>query len=146
MLRIASVAGVAAPAAPAGSLASPDVVLPADTANPVAITVEASNIPVGTTVTVRVSGQYGVPTSASATLSGTPESSSATVNLAIPTNQASVITASVSFTLTAGAGHTPIFVDGEPVERVVVVAGVGSESSATYYSRSGRVLVSSRIR
>ena len=52
-LQIATVAGIAAPGAPLGSLAGvPDIVLPSTTGNPVTVEVEAANIPLGTVVQV----------------------------------------------------------------------------------------------
>jgi hypothetical protein len=105
-LRIATVGGVAVPAAPTGSFTLADVVLPASVANPVTIGLAATNIPVGTTVTVTVKGLYGDVSTVSTPLTGTLAASTASVSVTVPTNQPSVIGASASFLLSAAAGAT----------------------------------------
>jgi len=141
ILRIASIAGVPAPAAPTGSLASPDVTLPAGTPNPVSVVLEGANIPPGTTVTVRVQGQVGSVSSTTVTLTGTAAATTAPASLVIPTDQPSVLTASASFILLAGVGGGPVFVQGEAVERVRVTAGWGAASQVAYITKSGREIV-----
>jgi hypothetical protein len=99
-LRIAAIAGVRAPAAPAGSYATPDVVLPAGATSPVVVTLEASQIPLGTTITVIATPLSGAPVVATSTpLTGTTVAATATATLAVPTNQPSIISASAAFTL-----------------------------------------------
>jgi len=139
-LRITMVAGVAAPATPGASFASPDIVLPATTANPVLVALEGTNIPPGTTVSVRAQGQVGATSSATATLTGTAASTTGSASVTIPTDQPGVLTASASFTLTAAAGG-PVFVQGEAVERVRVTAGWGGASQVAYITKSGREIV-----
>lgn len=99
-LRISSVAGVA-PGIAQGSFATPDITLPAGTANPVPVGITAANIPVGTVVTVTVQGYVGPVSSATAILVGTSTSSSAVASVSIPTNEPSVVSASATFTLLA---------------------------------------------
>jgi hypothetical protein len=140
-LRIASVAGVSAPATPAASLSAPDITLPGGIASPVDVVVTAAHVPVGTAVTVIVKGLTGPASQASGMLSGTAAASSATVGVAIPTNQPAVVSASVTYTLTA-AGNGPAFVDGEMVERVRVTATPGGAARVAYLTRSGREIVS----
>lgn len=145
-LRIASVAGVAAPASPASSFSNPDIILPAGTANPVAVNLEASNIPLGTTATVKVTGQTGPATSATSTgLSGTVASSTASASVTIPTNEPSVISATASFTLTALGVGGPVYAEGEEVERVRVTAVHGGLSTVTYLTASGREIPAERL-
>lgn len=142
VLQITSVAGTATPSAPTASYSQPDIVLPATTTNPVTISIAASNIPVGTAVTVKVVGQTGAPTSVtSAGLSGTLASSTTSVAVTIPTNQPSVISASVTFTATAWNGSRPLYAEGEEVERVAVSAGLGRVQEVTYITKSGREIV-----
>ncbi|MBI2216855.1 MAG: hypothetical protein HYU51_06110 [Candidatus Rokubacteria bacterium] len=136
-LRIASVAGVVAPDAPSALFSAPDIVLPSGTGSAVNVEVTASNIPAGTAVTVQVTGLTGAATSAAAPLSGTDTSSSATVPVAIPTNQPAVITAFVTYTLTAATGG-PVFAGGEVVDRVRITAMAGGASRVAYVTRSGR--------
>ena len=138
-LRIASVAGVAAPAAPAGSFSVPDVVIPFGTPNPMTVALAASNIPLGTTVNVTVSGLTGGNNSAvSSPLAGTMATSTASASVTIPTDRASVISASATFTLASLPGAGPLFVRGEEVEQVRVAAVLGGQSTITYITKSGR--------
>ena len=103
-LRIAAVGGVPAPAAPTGSFTGADVVLPATTTNPVTVSLAATNIPPGTTVTVTVKGLYGEATSTVSTpLAGTLASSTASASVTIPTNEPSVVGASASVLLSAAS-------------------------------------------
>jgi hypothetical protein len=100
----------------------------------------ASNIPLGTTLTVKVGGLVngiGGTTVTSSALSGTVASSTASVTVTIPTDQPSIISATASFTLVA-SGAAPIYADGELVERIVVTAAFGGASQATYVTTSGR--------
>ena len=140
-LRIASVAGINAPATPLGSFAAPDITLPAGTTSPVAVTIAGANIPVGTTVTVTTKGQVGTASSGAATLSGSLASSTASASVSIPTNEPSVISASASFTLVAANGGGPVYVEGEEVERVRVSASFGGPTQVAYITKSGREIV-----
>jgi hypothetical protein len=138
MVQIASIGGITAPASPTASFGVPDVVLPASTANPVAVTVTAANIPVGTVISVTVSGQNGGGSATESTaLAGTLASSTATATISVPLNQPSVITASATFAL-ASLGQAPVCADGEEVEHVRVTAGHGGSSKLAYVTRSGR--------
>ena len=140
-LMIASVAGVAAPAAPTGSFANPDILVPAGTANPMTIGLAAANIPLGTTVTVTAKPQNGAASSAvSSGLAGTLAASTATASVTIPTNQPSVISASATFTLASLPGAGPLYADGEEVKQVRVAATLGGPSQVTYLTASGREL------
>ena len=97
-LRITSIGGVLAPAAPTASFGAPDVTLPASTAMPVTVTVAGANIPPGTAVVVTVNGQTGGSTTVSTTLVGTVSSTTASASVSIPTNRPSVVSASATFT------------------------------------------------
>jgi hypothetical protein len=99
-LRIGAIAGVRAPVTASGSYVTPDVILPAGTTSPVTVALEASQIPLGTTITVTATPLSGAPVLAISTpLVGTPAAATATATLAIPTAQPSVISAIASFTL-----------------------------------------------
>ncbi|MBI3722021.1 MAG: hypothetical protein HY248_05660 [Fimbriimonas ginsengisoli] len=138
-LTIASVAGVAAPASPTGAYATPDITLPATTPNPMTIALAASNIPLGTTVTVTAKPLDGAASSATSTpLAGTLAASTATASLTIATNQPSVISASATFTLAALPDAGLLFAQGEQVERIRVAAVLGGPPTITYITRSGR--------
>jgi hypothetical protein len=100
-LRIAAVAGVPTPLAPGGSYATPDVILPAGTTTPLTVALEASQIPLGTTITVTATPLSGAPVVAISTpLAGTRSAATATATLPISTAQPSVISATAVFTLT----------------------------------------------
>jgi hypothetical protein len=145
-LRIASVAGVPTPATPSGSFATPDVTLPATTTNPVAVSLEGTNIPPGTSVTLRVQGEFGSVTLANTTLTGTQTATITSANVILPADQPSVLTASASFPLIAAAGDGPVFVQGEAVERIHVSASYGGGTRVAYITTSGREIVAQATR
>lgn len=139
VLRIASVAGISAPANPAGNLGTPDVVLPASTANPVTVNLAASQIPLGTTVQVTMIPFNGEPTRVTSSgLSGTTASATASASVTIPTDQPVVLSATATFTLLAAAGGGPIYAEGEEVRWVLVAASYGGGSTVTYITASGK--------
>lgn len=136
-LTISSIGGVSSPTVPKGAYGAPDVMLPFNTKNPITIVVTGSNIPTGQTVTVKASPSVGSATSASATLEGTEASSNASLSLSIATAYPSIITASVTFQLTAANG-APIYAMGELVEKVRVSSALGGRSLVTYITASGK--------
>lgn len=101
-LKIATVAGVAPPDPPLGSLAGPpDIVLPTTQTNPVDVVIQGSNLPVGTVVQVTLTPENGARTTVQSTpLAGTVASSSATGSVTLPTTGISVITATATIDLT----------------------------------------------
>lgn len=131
-LSITSIAGTNVPANPTGSYAQPDIMLPSTTSNPVAVNVSASNIPVGTSVKVRAIPQYGSENTATSTLSGTNESSTATVSVNLSTTYSNVVTAESTFTIVG------MYYDGEEIDRVRVAASMGGRSETTYITKSGK--------
>lgn len=131
-LSITSIAGANVPASPTGSYAQPDMMLPSTTTNPVAVNVSASNIPVGTSVKVRVVPQYGTENTATSALSGTNESSTATVSVNLSTTYSNVVTAESTFTIVG------MYYDGEEIDRVRVAATMGGASETTYITKSGK--------
>lgn len=134
-LRIASVAGVVAPAAPMGSMSGvPDIVVPSTTVNPVAIAIEASNIPLGTIVQVILIPANGARVTAqSGPLAGTQPASTATANLSLALGM-SVLTASAVVDVSQQA----MVIDGERVHRIEVAATYRGPSRLTYVTQSGR--------
>jgi hypothetical protein len=134
-LRIASVAGVAAPATPLGSLAGvPDIVVPSTTANPVTVAVEAANIPLGTIVQVTLIPLNGTRASAqTGPLAGTQTASTATASLSL-TSGMSVLTASAVVDVSQQA----MVIDGERIKRIEIAATYGGPSQVTYVTQSGR--------
>lgn len=137
-LRIASVGGVAAPANPSGSSnAPPDVVVPSSVPNPVQVVVNGTNLPSGTTIQVKLTPETGNPTTVTGTLSGSTASSTATVNMTLPTGGVSVIRATVTLDVLVALGK-PTFIDGEKVTTVEVATAFGGASEVVYVTTSGR--------
>ena len=96
-LRITSIGGFAVPTAPTGNPTTPDVTFPTPPSDPVTVTLQASNIPVGTNAKVRVTPQVGSFTEVtSSALTGTAASSTATASVTIPPGYGA-ITASATF-------------------------------------------------
>jgi hypothetical protein len=140
-LRITSIGGVNAPASPSGFLSTPDIILPSTTTNPVTITLNASYIPVGTTVTVSVLPQFGNASNASTTLSGVLESSTASAAVTLPTGSyPSVIQAYAVYTL-----QTAFYWEGDKIARVRVAANLGGESETVYITESGKEIKSAEL-
>jgi len=141
-LAITQVAGVTAPASPTGSFATPDILLPATTPASVTVSLQAAQVPPGTTVTVTVKGLSGASSApVTTTLAGTLASSTASATVTIPLNQPAIISAMVTFTQTADAGGGPIFVQGVPVERVRLLTRWSGGTEVAYITRSGREIV-----
>jgi hypothetical protein len=140
-LKITSIGGVNAPASPSGSFSTPDIILPSTTTNPVTVTLNASYIPVGTTVTVSVLPQFGNAGNVAATLSGTLETSTASAAVTLPSGSyASVIQAYAVYTL-----QTAFYWEGEKIDRVRVAANLGGESETVYITESGREIKSAEL-
>lgn len=137
-LRIASVGGVNAPAAPLGSLQGvPDVIVPSATANPVTVALEGANLPVGTVVQVTLTPSKGNRTTVqSSGLAGTEAASTANASVTLP-GGISVISASAVIDLTI-ASAKPLFIEGERVNRIEVAATFGGPSELTYVTQSGK--------
>jgi hypothetical protein len=138
-LRIASIAGMAAPTQPTGSYQTPDVTLPTTTTNPVTVGLEAANIPTGTVIAVTVTPQWGTATTTSSTpLSGTQAASTATASVTLPTSDPAILTATATFTLVAAAGFPKPLYAGEEVTHVRVAATYGGPSRVTYLTATGK--------
>lgn len=131
-LTIASIAGTAAPSTPGGSYSQPDILLPTNTTNPVAVVITATNIPLPTSVQVSAIPQYGTPSITTISLSGTQQSSSGTASLTLATGNANVIIAQATFTITA------FNYEGEEIDRVHVAATLGGKPETTYITKSGK--------
>jgi hypothetical protein len=78
-LTITSVGGFAVPATAGARPDAVDVLLPTQLSDPIPLVVQASNIPIGSPVTLSINGSPG--TSTPGVLAGTFESSAATVNI-----------------------------------------------------------------
>jgi hypothetical protein len=139
------VAGVAVPANPTGS---GDVVLPADTPNPVTVAFETSGVPVGNTVKLTVTPASGGTTSVvSPALGGTTETASASVSVNLPGGPSTLL-AQTSYTLLAAAGNALApYAGGEQVAEVQLNSSLQGGSTVTLITVSGKTFTypSSRI-
>jgi hypothetical protein len=135
-LRITSVAGQPAPLEPTGDA---DITLPSDTPNPVTVIFETSNVPVGNTVSLKVTPPDTAPTTfISDALAGTDDSATASVAVDLPDGP-SVLQAQLSFTVTAALGDAlRNFAKGERVARIQLAAAPGQGSTTTFISVSGK--------
>lgn len=138
-LSITAVGGVAVPSAAGGLFTSPDITLPASTANPVTATLTATNIPVGTTVKVTATPRNGSLLWVNSTaLSGTNAASTATASVTLSTTVPTVLRAEATFAVLTASNSFPVFADGEKVEKVLVASVLGGESSVYLITESGR--------
>jgi hypothetical protein len=133
-LTISSVAGTAIPSNPTGSYAQPDLMLPSTTTNPVTVAISASNIPVGTQVTVSVVPQYGTGSSGTGILSGVDASvTTASANVTLSSSYSNVIMATVTYTLQAS-----LYWNGEKIKTATVSTNPGKNSEVVYITDSGK--------
>ena len=139
-LAIASIGGLPAPVFPAGSfVATPDVLLPTGSTNPVAVVLTATNVPIGTAVQLTATPQIGSKSTATCSLlDGSLASSTCTASLSISLTQTNVLTASATFPLVASTGEGPVYAEGEEVKWVKLAAAFGGASTLTYVTASGR--------
>lgn len=136
-----SVGGINSPASPSGTFhATPDITLPTTQTNPVAVALQAANIPLGTTIEVRLTPASGSPASVqSAPLTGTVAASTATASLTLPAGQSLIYaTASIDLTGSNSAQLKPIFIEGERVRKIEVGANFGGASDVVYITESGK--------
>jgi hypothetical protein len=137
-LTIGSVGGVAASGNAVGLInAPPDIVVPTSVPNPVAVVVNGANLPSGTAIQVKLTPESGSPATVGGTLTGSTASSTATVNLTLPSSGVSVIRATVTLDVLIALGR-PTFINGEKVDKVEIAATFGGHSELVYILRSGR--------
>lgn len=138
-LAITSIGGQAVPAAPTGS---GDVTAPLSLGNPLAVVVSASGIPLGSVVKLTLNNNSGTVTTANTSaLAGALQASTATANINIPAGS-SVLMASTTYTLTLAQGEAlKVYALGEQVEKVSLVAILGTEMKVTLITASGKEFV-----
>lgn len=142
-LTIVSVGGINAPASPLGSLRGiSDVVIPSTQPNPMTVVLEGRNIPVSTSVTIRVVPAFAtpltpIPTLLSATATPGITSANLSINLPIGTSLISAI-ATIDVNL---ARLEPMFIDGERVDKIEVATSFGKDSQTTYITSSGKKII-----
>lgn len=135
-LRIASVAGIAAPAEPTGGA---DIVLPEDALDPLEVIVETTNVPLGNTVSIIVTPPTGNPsTVVSGAIQGSEASGSARANVSFG-DGLSVLLATLSYSVSGKqALALSRYTEGEPVASVSLEAGLDGQTSTVLVTESGR--------
>jgi hypothetical protein len=139
-LSITTIGGIHVSANPTGKYGSPDVTLPSNISNPVTVEVSATNILVGTQVTVTAVPEYGSSTSTSGTLSGTDALSTASASITLSTQYQSILTATATFTI-----QQAMYWDNEKIEKVRVATTMGKGSEVTYITEKGREIKSTEL-
>lgn len=138
-LRIAAVGGVTAPLNPVASLtANPDIVVPTTVSNPVTVSIQASNIPLGTVVQVtQITDANTQATVNSTPLAGTIANSTATASVTLPASGLSILTATTTLNALV-AFSRPIHIDGERIDKVQIAASFGGPAQVMYITASGK--------
>jgi hypothetical protein len=126
-IRIATVAGQTVPATPTGNA---DITLPTTTTNPVTVTFESANVPLGNTIRLTVTPANGDPVSVVSTaISGTLAAGTANLQVTLPQGP-SVLQAQTTYTIVASLGDAlSTFANNERVERVEVHAALGGPAA-----------------
>jgi hypothetical protein len=150
-LAIQSLAGVTVSSNPSGVLANPDVIIPAQQANPIPIIVSCNNIPLNTEISVIVRPANGPDVQAVATNNaGTLAASTATVSLNMPRGGGIIYAKCVSGLAGLGADNsskelrtkslaeTGWTTDGERFAKVEVTASLGGQQRIAYITESGK--------
>ena len=151
-LAIQSLAGVAVAASPSGVLANPDVIIPAQQANPIPIVVRCTNIPLNTEISVVVHPANGPDVQAvGLNNAGTQASSTATMSLNMPRGGGIIYARAVTGLAGAGAAignpadaktrslaETGWTADGERFVKMEVTAALGDSQVVTYITESGK--------
>ena len=135
-LLITDVGGENAPTTATGFR---DIVLPQGTANPVIVGLASTNIPLDNIITLSaVSAAGGPPVKVQSTvITGSEADGIATASINLP-NGHSVLTATVSFTVTASLGNSlSRFAQGEPVKRVRITSAFQAGSRTTLITALG---------
>lgn len=138
-VRIASIGGIAVPAGPTGFR---DVVLPGLTTNPVTVGLETTNVPVGTTISLKALPERGSVTSATSTaVAGSNALGTATADINLPPAN-STLFGTVSFTITLAdnsqAADYSKYAQGEKVEKLRIDVNTEGVSETTFMTASGK--------
>lgn len=149
-LAIASIAGNQVAASPTGQLATPDVIIPGQQANPIPVVVQCANVPLNTPITVTVKPMNGTAVSAVGQNSvGTLASSTATVSLNLPRG-GGLIYATATIPLggqgaSVGGGgkaasyaQTGLTAAGERFSKMEIKAALGGRQEVAYITQSGK--------
>lgn len=148
-LAIQSIGGVSVAGNPNGVLANPDVILPAQQANPMNVVVNCSNLPMNTTITVTVRPANGADIVATGTnSSGTQTASTATIPVTMPRGGGIIFAKCVSGVAGSASvsgddygkniAQTGLTAHGERFAQMEITAGIGSSQQVAYITESGK--------
>ena len=135
-LRFTRVGAATVPASPTGSS---DVTLPAAASGVTTVELQTSAIPVGSVIKVVVTPSTGAGSSVDAPpTTGSVNAAVTSASVEFPVGH-SVLSASVTYTVTAAAGAAlSRFAQGEPVQRITLTAHWGSAGTMSLETVSGR--------
>jgi hypothetical protein len=135
-LRIARVAGVDVPPVPTGNR---DVLLPADTQNPVTVEFQTTGVPAGNTVVLVVTPGNAPPFSKrSPALVGDSVNASASVTVDLPGGH-SVLSANTTYQIVVGLGESlSRYAMGERVDSIRLSATLSGVTTVTLITVSGK--------
>jgi hypothetical protein len=135
-LKIVNVGGSAVPANPTGVA---DLTFPANLVNPVTISMTTANVPVGNTVLVKVIPANGPAIEAvSPAITGTVASGTASVQVNLPQGP-STLQAMTTYTVVVAMGEAlSHYAQNERVEKVQIIASLGSTGFAKLVTISGK--------
>lgn len=138
-VAFASIAGVAVPSEPTGA---GDVVLPANVSNPVSVAFTTANVPLGSTIRLRVVPAQGLPIeSTSSAVTGSLASGAATASVTLPQGP-SRLEASATFSVTLAQGQAlSRFAGNEAVREIEMHASPGGATRFIAMTDSGRRVV-----
>jgi hypothetical protein len=151
-LAVQSIAGMAVAASPSGVLANPDVIIPAQQANPIPIVVRCTNLPLNTEISVVVHPANGPDVQAvGLNNAGTAASSTATVSLNMPRGGGIIYAKAVTGIAggnaaigspaeakTRSLAETGWTADGERFVKMEITAALGGQQRVAYITESGK--------
>ena len=143
-LKLVSIGGFPAPTTTAQRFDAADLLLPKTLTDPINVVVQGTNIPVGTSVNVNISGA-GSPTAGSATLSGTIASSTATIAVSgLIRTAVSSIFVYATFSLPSSA--SALIADGpDKVASLRVNIGAGGASHLAFQRDDGSEITRDKV-
>lgn len=144
LIDIDSVGGYQVPSYSGSSFTTIDLLLPTQLRDPIPVHVHATNVPVGSSVTVSFSGSNGA-TSTTAPLSGSNASSTATVNVS-GLNRSSVtyLFASVTFDASLISANLPQS-GPDAVSKIQLATAPAKKTTYRFFRRDGSEISSRNI-
>lgn len=135
-LSIVSIGGYPVPSYSGSSFSTIDVLLPTQLQDPISVVVQATNVPVGSSVSIAFGGSTNA-TSTTATLAGTTASSTATVSVS-GVNRAAVtyLFVSTSFSASLIAGNLDVN-DPHGVSKIELAAAPGEKTRYRFLQKDG---------